>query len=142
MDTAKLKERIRHFVEAKDGGNVSQAARKAGLNPTYVRDLLRDDDPNPRASHLSKLADHFGCSMAYLLGETDLVHPAAIYGEMPDEARRYIELLATLSPRDRAVALRQLLPLAEGSEDPVAAASADSQPTKAEAKPGRTATGN
>jgi transcriptional regulator with XRE-family HTH domain len=46
---------------------------KAGLNETYVRDLLKGRSLNPRQSHLQKLAEGLDCGVSDLTGESATV---------------------------------------------------------------------
>lgn len=50
-------------------------AKGAGLNETYVRDLLVGNSKNPKTDHLQKLADFFGC------GLEDLRNPGSAGGD-------------------------------------------------------------
>ena len=56
------------------GFNPTQLSKLAGLNQTYVRDLLAAGDPNPRVKHLSALAETLDVSVHYL-----------VTGERPDQ---------------------------------------------------------
>jgi phage repressor protein C with HTH and peptisase S24 domain len=42
-------------------------ARAAGLNETYVRDLIKGKSKNPRGEHLAKLAEALGCTVGDLM---------------------------------------------------------------------------
>nr|WP_314075043.1 helix-turn-helix domain-containing protein [uncultured Roseococcus sp.] len=42
-------------------------ARAAGLNETYVRDLIKGKSKNPRNDHLARLAEALGCTVADLM---------------------------------------------------------------------------
>ena len=44
---------------------------KAGLNDTYVRDILKGKSRNPRNAHLQKLALALECQVSDLTGELD-----------------------------------------------------------------------
>ncbi len=61
-----IKERI---VQRMQEMNLKSAtlSKLAGLNQTYVRDLLSSDDPNPRIRHLTALADALEVSVEWLL---------------------------------------------------------------------------
>ena len=48
------------------GLNAKQLSLAAGLNETYVRDLLKTEKPNPRFYHLKALAGQLGVSMHWL----------------------------------------------------------------------------
>lgn len=48
------------------GLNAKQLSLAAGLNETYVRDLLKAEKPNPRYFHLKALAVELGVSVAWL----------------------------------------------------------------------------
>lgn len=45
-------------------------SKAAGLNATYIRDLLRDPNPNPRVRHLQAVAEQLGCTLDYLINGT------------------------------------------------------------------------
>ncbi len=47
--------------------NQKHLARAAGLNETYVRDILKGKSRNPKHEHLAKLADALGCTLNDLL---------------------------------------------------------------------------
>ena len=46
--------------------NAKRLSIEAGLNETYVRDLLKADNPNPRFQHLQALADKLQVSVEWL----------------------------------------------------------------------------
>lgn len=48
------------------GLNAKQLSLSAGLNETYVRDLLKTEKPNPRYFHLKALAAQLGVTVAWL----------------------------------------------------------------------------
>jgi len=48
------------------GLNAKQLSLSAGLNETYVRDLLKAEKPNPRYFHLKALASALGVSVQWL----------------------------------------------------------------------------
>lgn len=53
------------------GFNAKQLSLLAGLNETYVRDLLKADAPNPRLQHVKALARQLKVSVEWLdSGET------------------------------------------------------------------------
>lgn len=45
-------------------------ARAAGLNETYVRDLIKGKSKNPKNEHLAKLAEALGCTIGDLMPPT------------------------------------------------------------------------
>lgn len=51
------------------GLNAKQLSLSAGLNETYVRDLLKSENPNPRYQHLKSLASALGVSVQWLDGQ-------------------------------------------------------------------------
>lgn len=53
------------------GLNPFSAARKAGLGPDFVRDILRGKVKSPSATRLGKLAVALDCSLNYLLGRPE-----------------------------------------------------------------------
>lgn len=60
-----IKDRIRERMEALDL-NAKQLSVEAGLNATYVREIMRTDDPNPRLQHITAVAKRLGVSVAWL----------------------------------------------------------------------------
>lgn len=56
--------------------NPFAAARKAGLDASYVRDILRGKIKEPGAAKLEALAKTLGCTPAYLMGTVDYPGPA------------------------------------------------------------------
>jgi hypothetical protein len=124
MDGGTLKARVRLLVEEQFEGNATAAARAAKLNPTYVRDLLESDQPNPRAVHLAKLGAGLRVSVAYLLGETDIRDPKWIQGAFTAEARAYLEALQAVAEEDRELALDHVKLLAARARRPAPPAAA------------------
>lgn len=55
----------RRMVER--GLNAKALSQDAGLNETYVRDLLKARSRNPHSEHLTKIAAALGCEVADLL---------------------------------------------------------------------------
>lgn len=58
-----------HRRMKKEGFNQKSLATAAGLNETYVRDILKGKSKNPEAGRLSRIAAVLGCSI------TDLLQP-------------------------------------------------------------------
>lgn len=63
ISTERLEQRINEL-----GMNPYSTAKKAGLGPDYVRDLLRGKVKQPSASRLRELAKALDCSPEYLMG--------------------------------------------------------------------------
>lgn len=87
------------------GLNAKQLSLSAGLNETYVRDLLQADVPNPRLNHLKALAERLRVTVEWL----DTGHQSAeiidIWDSIIDRndkqrALQYLERLA--NDKDRA----------------------------------------
>lgn len=77
-------------------------ALKAGLNPTYVRDLFRGRSRNPKERELSKLAAALKCELS------DLANPRGSGAEPLDkdcvkdiEEIRLLDIWRTLTPQAR-----------------------------------------
>jgi transcriptional regulator with XRE-family HTH domain len=51
--------------------NATQAALQAGLGKTAVRDIIAGKTKSPTMDTLARLANVLGCSVAYLIGDTD-----------------------------------------------------------------------
>ena len=88
MPLEMLKERILALLEAR--GEAAQAASKgAGLHQDAIRNILRSASKNPTTSTLGALANYFGVSTDYLLGNTDEgappsnVRPAGEFKRLP-----------------------------------------------------------
>lgn len=69
-----LQRRLRERMAAM-GLNPFSAAKKAGLHPDYVRNILRGKAKQPSAERLAKLAEALEVSLPYLMGEPDLGPP-------------------------------------------------------------------
>ena len=63
-----IAQNLRLRMEAKDLGPKALSL-KAGLNETYVRDILKGRSLNPRQGHLQKLAAALECHVSDLTGE-------------------------------------------------------------------------
>ncbi len=68
---------------------------QAGLNETYVRDLLKGRSRNPKQAHLQQLAVALDCRASDLTGETEPATPGAM---LTDEA--ISELVAAFRSTD------------------------------------------
>lgn len=66
MNSEGLKQRIQQRMDEL-GWKSAPLAKAAGLSPTYVRDLLRTDEPNPRLRHLQALAEQLQTTIEWLL---------------------------------------------------------------------------
>lgn len=88
---------LRMRMEAEPIGQKALAVR-AGLNETYVRDILVGKSLNPRQEHLTKLARALHCNVADLTAESPAPPPSDV-----SVAR---DILANLDPADRAEWLR------------------------------------
>lgn len=95
-----IKERITQRM-TELGLKPATVSSRAGLSATYIRDLLRHPDPNPRMQHLTALAEVLEVSAAWLMSGGDKVEPAEIidiWDSIPDrsrdEARRMLKSLA------------------------------------------------
>ena len=80
-----LCDRINSLLAQKDI-SVSELERSIGVGNGTVRAWLRQESPNPQLDKLVKIADLFGTTVAYLIGETNsvekglLVRLKIIYG--------------------------------------------------------------
>jgi transcriptional regulator with XRE-family HTH domain len=90
---------------AKMGIGQKALALKAGLNATYVRDILQGKSANPRQGHLAKLAGALGCRSADLTAESDadadrrLAEVVSAFDATDDRGRDLLHHLATTLKR-------------------------------------------
>jgi len=87
------------------GLNAKQLSLSAGLNETYVRDLLKAETPNPRLNHLKALAEKLDVTVEWLDTGEKSADIVSIWDRIPDRdakrrAREYLENLAI--DKDRA----------------------------------------
>ncbi|WP_298699214.1 XRE family transcriptional regulator [uncultured Brevundimonas sp.] len=71
MSLTLIKRRIQERLDA-TGLDMKSASLEAGLGETFVRDILKRDR-EPSASKLQDLSRILGCTVAYLVGETDIL---------------------------------------------------------------------
>lgn len=67
-----LCDRINSLLAQKDI-SVSELERSIGVGNGTIRAWLRQESPNPQLDKLVKIADLFGTTVAYLIGETNSV---------------------------------------------------------------------
>ncbi len=105
-DEGLIARNVRLRMESK-GLSRKSLSLKAGLNETYVRDILTGRSSNPRQGHLQKLALALECRVSDLTGEIEsgqnmpgrsddvkvALHTAI--DEMSDEKRRALLILIT-----------------------------------------------
>ena len=87
------------------GFNAKQLSLAAGLNETYVRDLLKAENPNPRLQHLKALAAELGVSIDWLdSGEeqTQSAEIVDIWGRIldRDDKKRFEDFGRKLADKD------------------------------------------
>ncbi len=58
--------------------NAKQLSLAAGLNETYVRDLLKTEKPNPRYFHLKALAEQLQVSVHWIDTGEDVEPPGVV----------------------------------------------------------------
>ena len=93
-DEGTIARNVRRRMAAK-GLGPKALSRKAGLNETYVRDLLKGRSLNPRQAHLQNLAVALDCRVSDLTDETDASQADAT---LTDEIKR--ELLEAYESAD------------------------------------------
>lgn len=76
-----LAQRIRSRLEAV-GKSAAAASLEAGLGRSAVTDILSGNSGSPRLTTLEKLAAVLECSLAYLVGATDVADPDAVGNEI------------------------------------------------------------
>lgn len=82
----------------------AQASKAAGLNATYIRDVVEGRVQNPRSEHLARLAEVLGTSLEWLAEGRG---PE----ERGDDQRQSAEVMSIwdrILPEDREHALRAL----------------------------------
>ena len=94
-----MKQRIRDRMEELDL-TAKGLSLAAGLNETYVRDLLKADIPNPRLNHIKALAKELRVSVEWLDTGKSSAEVIDIWGikldrAKADDARSYLEFLAS-----------------------------------------------
>ena len=87
------------------GFNAKQLSLAAGLNETYVRDLLKAEKPNPRLQHLKALTVELGVSIDWLDSGEEQSQSAEIvdiWGRIIDreDKKRFEEYGRKLSNKD------------------------------------------
>lgn len=100
---ATLKDRIEQRLSAL-GLRRAEASRKAGLNPTYVRDLLEDRVQNPRAEHFSRLAEVLQTTPEWLLEGRG----PETRGADEISTEKVLQIWDRIAPEDRDHALKAL----------------------------------
>src|SRR5690606_23964459 len=70
-----LQKRVRERMTHLDV-NAYETAKRAGLGPSFVRDILRGKTRSPSAQNLAKLAVALETTAGYLLGAAEPDHPA------------------------------------------------------------------
>jgi len=82
----------------------AEASKKAGLNATYIRDLVEGRVRNPRSEHLARLAEVLETTLEWLAegrGPEDHTAGAIQAGEV-------MQVWERIAPEDREHALRAL----------------------------------
>jgi transcriptional regulator with XRE-family HTH domain len=109
------RELYRRMLESDPPFNQKSLAAAAGLNVTYVRDILVGKSKNPKSEHLHKLAGALGCE------SSDLTDPGRSSGdELPGELanrfseRAIVEMWRILSPHGKELAFRRIAELLPG----------------------------
>lgn len=70
------------------GLNAKQLSLTAGLNETYVRDLLKAENPNPRFYHLKALANRLGVTVNWLDTGLEGAEVVDIWDRIPERDRQ------------------------------------------------------
>lgn len=95
--------RIEKRLEAK-GLKRAEASKLAGLNQTYIRDLIEERVKNPRAEHLARLAEVLDTTLEWLaLGTGPEERGAA-----PEDRSEVLDIWDRIAPEDREHAKRAL----------------------------------
>ncbi|MEH6744118.1 helix-turn-helix domain-containing protein [Hyphomonas sp.] len=80
-----LKQRIQQRMKEL-GWKSAPLSKAAGLNPTYVRDLLRTSEPNPRLRHLQALAEQLETNVGWLVeGKEPEAEIVRIWNSIPSK---------------------------------------------------------
>jgi transcriptional regulator with XRE-family HTH domain len=74
--------------------NPNSAAKRAGLNPSFIRDILRGRTLQPSAERLALLAEALECSVGYLLGRDEPKASQSLFYEKEAEVWRAPEPLS------------------------------------------------
>jgi transcriptional regulator with XRE-family HTH domain len=92
------------------GFNQKSLAERAGLNPTYIRDLFTGKSKNPRHAHVQRIAVALGCTIL------DLIDPrppgarpqASEVVDAPDELA-FLRFWRTLNPEGKALFIQRAI---------------------------------
>lgn len=84
--TMDMRERIRAEMSAQ-GLNPKSLAKKAGLNETYVRDLLEGRSQDPKLSKVLALAQALGKSLSWLIEGVEAAEFEALIRRLPARDR-------------------------------------------------------
>jgi len=102
-DVGLIARNVRKRMDAK-GIGPKALSLKAGLNETYVRDILKGRSRNPRQAHLQNLALALECRVSDLTGE---IGAARTDSAQADEVKRdLLVAFDSLDTRDRETLLR------------------------------------
>jgi transcriptional regulator with XRE-family HTH domain len=82
-------------LRAKKGESLQQVADAVGVSKAHIWEIEKGTSQNPSINLLQGLADHFGVSVASLIGEQPQL--------ADDEAHAFYRSVRTLSKRDREV---------------------------------------
>lgn len=104
-----LGKRIKDLREDK-GESLQQTADAVGTSKAHIWQIERGKADNPAIGVLARLADHFGVSVAYLVGE-QLDAPNA-----DDELAGMFRLASGFTPDERALLKSMMKTLAETSQ--------------------------
>jgi len=114
-----LKERIRSRLDEIGAKAGPLSKDTEGLNETYIRDLLDNDDPNPRIKHLTVLAGALGVSIEWLLtgrGSPEECAPASL-GDWPEELQSMWREFVTRMSKAEPVVVKAVLTVALSNLD-------------------------
>lgn len=86
---------------ARKGTNASEVARRAGLNPTAVYDIISGKSRSPKLDTVNRIADAIGVPFASLLSdpqddELDQELIEALLGMPAEERRRFLVMARAL----------------------------------------------
>jgi transcriptional regulator with XRE-family HTH domain len=106
MEDEGLIVRLRLLMKARKIGQKALSA-KAGLNDTYVRDILKGKSRNPRNAHLQKLALALECHVSDLTGELEPPDD----GATPNPKRELFAVIDEMDAEEQETLLRVALGL-------------------------------
>lgn len=88
-----MRDRIQAEMD-RQGLNRAELARRAGLNLTYIRDLLENPQQDPKLSKIQALAHALGKSIQWLVDGVEPSGTARLLDRLDEASRAEVEAFA------------------------------------------------